>query len=822
MAFSTPALQVAWYRFRRTFRHQWTGYLALALLIGLVGGLAIASVAAARRTQAAFPAYLAHTSPSDLTVLTGISAGPGGPGYDPALIARIAALPGVRHVASYAGLNVAILGPDGTAHPTPDQQLGPLPASIDGEYFTTDRVTVVAGRMADPARPDEIVIDARGTPAQVRVGDVASLGFFTNAQLTRLESGNANVTPSLRLTVHVVGKVLYSFEEAQDDIDTQRNGGALFTPALARRLAGCCAGYTETAIQLRPGTSVAAAEAAIQRVLPRGFPVEFTVTGLTTTRAQRGIAPTVIALAIFGGIAGVAALVIAGQVIARQLRQRAGDLAVLRALGASPGATTCDGLPGIGCAIVAGSLLAAAVAVAASPVAPLGSVRAVYPYPGIAVDWAALGAGAGLLIAVLSLIAATLAWRQAPHRGTRSPATAGLAARFVRAARACGLPAPATEGIRLALEPAADRSAVPLRSVIAGTVLAAAVTVATVTFGASLSALVSHPALYGWNWTFDVSSGSTGGSLARARVAAALDRDPAVAAWTGVYYGAARIDGQTVPLIGMSPGAPIAPPVLSGHALAGPGQVVLGASTLAQLGKRVGDTVTVQSPGGRASSLRVVGTATLPSLGVAGTLHTEMGTGAVVPFQVIPEAAEDRPNEVLVTLRPGAAAAAARARLQRLVPAAEGGVVIGVQRPAEIVNYGSMGTAPAILSGTLAAGAVTSLWLTLMASVRRRRRDLAILKTVGFTRRQLAATVTWQSLTAVTAGVAAGVPAGVALGRALWQLFATQIDVVPYPAVPLRAVALVIVGALALAGLVALIPGRAAGRIPAATLLHAE
>ena len=241
MAFSMPALQLAWYRFRRTFRRQWTGYLALALLIGLVGGLAIGSVAAARRTQAAFPAYLASTNPSDLTVLSGI-AGDGASGYDPALIARIARLPGIRHVASSARVNVAILGPGGTAQPTAQEQVGALPASIDGEFFTTDRVSVVAGRMADPARPDEVVIDARTTPAPVRVGDVAQLGFFTGAQMARLQSGDTSVAPYLRLTVHVVGEVLYSFEEAQDDIDTQINGGALFTPALARRLAGCCAG----------------------------------------------------------------------------------------------------------------------------------------------------------------------------------------------------------------------------------------------------------------------------------------------------------------------------------------------------------------------------------------------------------------------------------------------------------------------------------------------------------------------------------------------------------------------------------------------------
>ena len=89
--------------------------------------------------------------------------------------------------------------------------------------------------------------------------------------------------------------------------------------------------------------------------------------------------------------------------------------------------------------------------------------------------------------------------------------------------------------------------------------LAAAVTVATVTFGASLSALVSHPALYGWNWTFDLSSGTGAGSFTRARVAPVLAKDPAIAAWTGIYYGAARIDGQTVPLIGMARTRPSRP-----------------------------------------------------------------------------------------------------------------------------------------------------------------------------------------------------------------------------------------------------------------------
>ena len=115
-------------------------------------------------------------------------------------------------------------------------------------------------------------------------------------------------------------------------------------------------------------------------------------------------------------------------------------------------------------------------------------------------------------------------------------------------------------------------------------------------------------------------------------------------------------------------------------------------------------------------------------------------------------------------------------------------MISGVQRPAEITDYRSMGVAPLILAGALAAGAVASLWLTLAASVRRRRADLALLKTLGLTRRQLAATVAWQSTVAVAAGALVGVPLGIALGRYLWDLFARQISVVPEPSVPVLTV----------------------------------
>ena len=64
----SQVLPVAWYRFRATFARRWGGYLSLVLLIGLVGGIAMASIAGARRTQSSYPTFLASTNPSDMSV----------------------------------------------------------------------------------------------------------------------------------------------------------------------------------------------------------------------------------------------------------------------------------------------------------------------------------------------------------------------------------------------------------------------------------------------------------------------------------------------------------------------------------------------------------------------------------------------------------------------------------------------------------------------------------------------------------------------------------------------------------------------------------
>jgi hypothetical protein len=507
-----------------------------------------------------------------------------------------------------------------------------------------------------------------------------------------------------------------------------------------------------------------------------------------------------------------------------------------------------DGLLGVAAAIVAGALLAVALAVALSPLAPLGPVRVVYPSRGFAFDWTVLAIGFVGLVVGLGALALAIALRRAPHRRARAGRRAARPRMSGAAARA-GVPAPASVGIQFALERDRAPGAAPVRAASLGTIVAVAFVVATLVFASSLHTLVSHPRLYGWNWTYAIVPSNE----VPPRTLALLDRDHEVEGWTGVSYFLANVGGVVTPIIVAHPNARVAPPTLSGHGLEADDEIVIGATTLARLHEHVGDTV-VFSYGSRANEpayvpptrLKIVGTATLPAVGFTSIVadHTSMGTGAIVSYGVEPPAmqraiASGDPNEVgpdlvFVRMRTGVTTAQARANLQPIVAATDKALaadrntigedisLLGVQRPAQIVNYRTVGAAPLILAAGLAVGAIVALALTLTASVRRRRRDLALLKTLGFTRRQLAATVASQATVAALVGIVIGIPIGVIAGRWLWTLFAREIAAVPSPTVPAAGIAAVALATLVLANLVGAIPGRQAARTPSALLLQAE
>ena len=830
------------YRFRATFRRRWAGYLTLAVLIGLVGGVAMAAVAGARRTQSSFPTYLASTNPSDLGMFTEF-----GPvtntGYSEKVDEAVARVPYVERA-------VPVVGFDGTlqvlGHHHGRGVPGEAPPAVEGStgtdaaYFSTDRVTVLQGRMADPTRTDEIIMSA-GAAAQygLHLGSTLPVAFFTDAQAGQPNfSGYPHDKPHLIVPFKLVGIVEWDTQVVQDDDAALGNQIAVITPALTRQLETCCAYYSYVSFHLDGGLAhEAAVVSAVNKVIPDLGPVGGSTTNAPyVAKAERAIRPEAIALGVFGLIAALAALVINGQVISRLIRRNAEEGPTVRALGAGPAMAMADGLAGVVGAIAAGSFLAVGVAVGLSPLAPIGPVRPVYPDIGVDFDWTVLGLGFLLFVVALTATALLVAYRVAPHRLAQRPDIPGRDPGWIRAA-AAGLPPSAVLGIRSALGGRAGRDAAPVRSALLGAVVAITVIVTSLTFASSLNALVSQPALYGWNWDYALLAGfSAAENLPAAETTALLDHDPDVARWAGVYFETANLDGHSVPVLAMRPGAGVSPSLLAGHTLDGPSQAMLGPATLASLHAHVGGTVLARM-GGHTKVLRIVGTATLPTIGGSGDPALEMGTGAVMATSLFSATDLNQqgspvpgPMAVFVGVRPGVSDTAALRSLDHIAavldrpsdPNAPVGGVVSALRPAEIANYRTVGATPALLAAVLAAGAIGALGLTLVASVRQRRRQFALLKTLGFTQRQIAASVAWQSSVAAVVGVVLGVPIGIALGRWLWTLFADGISAVPHPTVPFLSVALVAVGAVVFANLVALLPGRVAARTRTSLLLRAE
>ncbi len=848
----SQVLPVAWYRFRATLGRRWGGYASVILLIGLVGGIAMASIAGARRTQSSYPTFISSTNPSTLTISTFAANSGGNPTGSAKLTARIRHLPDVRTARTLLAPEIVPLAKDGA--PRLDAFGNSISGgSVDGLLLDQDRVSAVQGRLADPNRAGEFEVTANIAHAMgIHIGQVVPLGFYTDAQTNESDFGTSRVAPRFRLDATLVGIVVLNNEVVQDDID-QAYGFAVFTPALMRQLIAVSPSTAQPVLyglQLAHGDrDIRNVERSLTAILPKGSTYEFHVTSRVIAAVELSLKPESVALGAFGVIAALVTLVLGVQAISRQLRLGQVSRQVLRALGASPAVTAGEGLLGVLIAVVLGSLLAGAVAVGLSPLAPLGPVRPVYPDPRIAFDWTVLGIGLAVLLVGLGSAAVALAVRGAPHRVRPAELVAIRGSRVVRGAEVAGMSTAGVLGLQFALDRGRGRTAVPVRSALVGTVLAVALVVVTLTFASGLNTLVSHPSLYGWDWNYMLNPSDD----VPPQTLDLLDHDPDVAAWAGANLANAQIDGQSYPILLSSTNAALYPPLLSGHKLEAKNQIVLGAATLSALHKHVGDTVVlsygtpedapVYVPPTR---LKIVGSATLPTVGYTSFIadHTSMGTGAIVAKGIEPASFQralrnpdpnlDGPEMVFVRLRSGVSVNAGRTDLQRIAngadkvfkadPRGEGNTVevLGVQRPAQIVNYRSVGSTPVILAVGLAVGAIAALGLTLAASVRQRRRELAVMKALGFVQRQLSAAVAWQAIVAAIVGVVVGIPLGIIIGRQLWILFARNIDAVPDPTIPLSSVLLVGLGALVFAYLASVLPGRRAARVPTALALRAE
>ena len=802
-------------------RARWRTYAGGIVLFAMLGGVSMAAVAGARRTASAYQRFLVDSKAPTMVFDAGA--------YDPTVAHAISRFPEVVEEAAYVGFNAAPLDPDGR----PDLQ-GPeaeLLGSVDGRFFRMDRPAVVRGRLPDPGRPDEAAVnETLARDGGIAIGQTVDLGIFTDEQAEKDDFADNPPEPSGRGTITVVGIVAFGDEIVQGD--AERYGRVLVTPAFTRpNLA--FGSYAWQAITLKRGDAdVAAVERRIRGILPEGAQALFRVTSTDISRTQRAVRPLALALGVFGLLTGLATVLLVGQAVVRAVRLQEPDAVVLRSLGTSPRPLAAMALAGPVLMVAAGAVAAVVVAVVLSPLAPLGTARRIEVDPGIAVDWTVL---AGCVLVIVSALAAALALATVRQGGRRRAGPARTSARrpsrVVAAAAAGGAPAPVIAGTRMALEGAGGTPGAPAhtRSAMTGAVLAAIALASSLCFAASLRSLVHHPRLYGWDWDIALDDNVGYGSIDIAKAHAALDDDHDVEAWAPVAYRSASLDGSDTPLIGVDPANPLVPPILDGRRVTAGGEVVLGPDTLATLGKRIGDHVTL----GDGTRLAVVGTATFPSVGPLRGSLTSLGTGAIVARSTIgafsdPQAKDSYApvNTLFVRLRQGVDEGAVGARLVKALD--DAGLYPGsirvqrVQRPAEIVNNQSMGLAPAVLAGVVAAAVLVSLALALTASVRRERRELALLKVLGFTRRQLGWTVVANATVIAVVGLAVGLPLGVVLGRWLWVLFARQLAVVPEPSVPVVVLLAVAAGVLVLSNVVATIPAALASRTRTADVLRRD
>src|SRR5207244_580105 len=153
--------------------------------------------------------------------------------------------------------------------------------------------------------------------------------------------------------------------------------------------------------------------------------------------------------------------------------------------------------------------------------------------------------------------------------------------------------------------------------------------------------------------------------------------------------------------------------------------------------------------------------------------------------------------------------------VQRLKDATGGRAfaVISTQRVGAVRGVQRISAAPWFLGGVLGFLAVGTLAHALLLTIRRRRKDLAILKTLGFAGRQVRATVAWLAVAIVAPALLLGLPLGVAAGWLGWRFFARYLAVVPEPIAPAAGILLVAVAVVAVTTVIAAAPAQLAARV---------
>jgi hypothetical protein len=815
---------------RRELRSHWRGWTALVVLVGIGGGVVLASLAGARRTESAFGRLVEQSAASDVVVVGDSDFGfTGNVDLD-----AVAALPEVEATGrTTVSIVFTGIGDDGG-------RLGPgqlFPFSTGDPRVGRDieRWHMVEGRPADPDRIDEATATvALAEELGIEVGDELRLRF-TRAEDFLALVGSLLGDPAGRLEIAAGGggtvvDDLAGGPEARVRIVGIEASPAEFPPVsaiLAPPLHLTEAFYrAHTAdtiaselmyVRLRNGSSDLPAFTEDVERLSGGRPVSFLTTlGNQREKVDRSSSVEATALRLLGAVVGLATAFVFGQAARRQLLVSSRDGVVLRALGLTTRELAVLAIARIAAVGVAGAALAVVVALALSPLTPIGLARFAETNPGVRVDELVLGIGAAAVVAATLLLGlAGVARVVQVSRGTvREQVALRRPSRLMRALARIGAPPAVVMGVGAAVGPGPAGAARAGSGNLLSIVLAVSLLVGSAVFSASMNHLLATPELYGWTW--DVTEGApalpeVGGELGPALTDDDATSDVAAGTTSQVAAGDIRVD---VLALSQLEGR-VVPTMVDGRAPIGPNEAVLGTRTIRSIDTELGEEIDLEL-GGRSESYRVVGRAVFPDLGDAGGF----GRGVLMSMEGIRRLLPEAPvNMFLLRFADGVDVdrqSAVVATAFEPVPSR------GPERPSDLENLARVDRVPGVLAAVLLTLALATLAHTLLSSLRRRRRHLATLVSLGFVRRQLVASVVWQSVAEAVLTLVVAVPLGVAAGRRAWHLFAVGLGVPPVPVVPVAGLLVAVPLALVAAVVVGIGPGLVAARTRPSAALTSE
>jgi hypothetical protein len=773
-------------------RARWKAWLLLGILAGVTMGVAAAGWAGARRTERAVPDAVRAIRLPTAAVLAN------DPAFGPERQAAIARLPGVTETYRLlVAVGSTVYEPKGL---TDLGEVYPVTASSMRLFARP----LVAGRMPDPRRADEATVnEVMRDRFGLDLGSTMVIGQDAAApgDLPPGLEPPGGVT-SIRQRVKIVG----ISKSVSSDPDWTPSSG--FVDKYRDHMAA----LTNEFVTLRGGpAAIPAFTNQVNRIL--GHPVNVEdVRDLYGIRKARNVTDLERdGLLLFALAALVGGGVLVGQALVRTVSASAVDLPTWRAMGADrPLALRALVMPAAVTALV-GAATCVVVAIALSSRFPLGTARDYDLDLGTHADWLVLGiAMVTVLVAVLAIAAVTAWWRatRATPEVTRPSFVDRIVAPMSRT--------PALMiGARLAGEPGRGRRAVPVRSALIGAIAGVIGVVGCLTFRAGIEDAVHEPRRSGIVWDYVLAAGD--GVVPRAVQGRVADDPGVTTALDARWERAVPIDGRPVPTFGTRAVKGAMPLVLlRGRAPVGPDEIAFAPTTMKSLGVQIGDRVGVGDDAKRAT---VVGEALLPA-----TSHTDYDQSgwmtAAGLTRAIGKPGGNGEDYLLLRWRTDIDVDAAERRITRI-----GGQDLFAQPavlPTAVADLSRIVDLPLALGAFFGLLACATVAHALVTTVRRRRHELAVLRAVGFTRRQTRGAIAWQSTLLAVAGVVVGVPVGIAVGRLSWHWLADDFPIVYVPPFALLAVVAVAGIAIALANALAAGPAHAATRIRPAEALRVE